>query len=555
MDPFVCRKCPSSVAETAAATGPVQPDGLVGGGCGRSRGHRSRVRRVASLATYGVVMSIVLHMSNVSVVSPQAAAGSPMFDIKGKIETAAAAYAPANVATMYLCFAGYQGGSYQASACRHRTQHDYVDNLGNPTDDFSYRHNQNPYLLGDTGFHDDGEPDNLWWPTGLNAVDLAICLTCCSNSGCVDDDYDEETGFCKDHGYNDKWRIECDIDRTQYRQASKTGFKNHQMRFLRSNTPDDSWITHCAIPRWGYTYKRCDPDAKEDEGGDASPRCPKTWDEDPEPITCDGTNEYSWCNDDENPRCSCTVPEGYYYDSGGLDSTKYFVGYELRLWVKDENNGEMEFWRSVQKCEVTTHEWSIKSVEDWEGPEVYFKQHIHIMTWPGYDHFAEENRLVTLVWIFVAIVLCVCTVSCIRDSHCVVCQERLIVSWILPGTICPCVPFFLQPYICQPKGRCLYCIFYNAEPPDPSLLNVLRSREEHLRGKPFRDFLFTGVRTGRNKVVGVEFKKPEGAWVPVKRPKLRKVYVAPKAKEIDSPFALQKPPPRQKPQVVVQQNW
>ena len=40
------------------------------------------------------------------------------------------------------------------------------------------------------------------------------------------------------------------------------------MRFLRSNTPDDSWITHCAIPRWGYTYKRCDPDAKEDEGGD-----------------------------------------------------------------------------------------------------------------------------------------------------------------------------------------------------------------------------------------------------------------------------------------------
>ena len=60
-------------------------------------------------------------------------------------------------------------------------------------------------------------------------------------------------------------------------------------------------------------------------------------------------------------------------------SLRYFVGYELRLWVRDETDGEGVYWRSVQQCEVTGHEWDVQSVDSWEGPEIYFKQHIHIM--------------------------------------------------------------------------------------------------------------------------------------------------------------------------------
>ena len=133
---------------------------------------------------------------------------------------------------MYLCFAGYMGGSYPAEACRHRTQDDEVDSKGRDTDDKMPIPDPipNPYLVGKTGFADDLEVGNqLTWSANLAEVHLGICLSCCSNSGCVDDDYDDETGFCKDEGYNDKWRIECGIDRTQYRTASNTGFKNHQV--------------------------------------------------------------------------------------------------------------------------------------------------------------------------------------------------------------------------------------------------------------------------------------------------------------------------------------
>lgn len=82
---------------------------------------------------------------------------------------------------------------------------------------------------------------------------------------------------------------------------------------------------------------------------------------------------------------------------------------------------------------------------------------------------ADEHYVVTLVWMFIAIVSCVCLVSCVQGSYCVVCQERLIVSWVIPARIC--------------HERCIWCIFYGAEPPDPSLLNVLRSRQEHLKGE------------------------------------------------------------------------
>lgn len=302
-----------------------------------------------------------------------------MYDIRGEIATEKAAYQAEAVQGIYLCFAGYLGGAYDSgSQCKHRYQHDYVDKDGNPTSENTGI--DNPMLIGKTGFHDDLEPDNAFWSAGLNDVRQAICLQCCSNSGCVDDDFDDETGFCENQGYNDKWRIECDVDRTDYRTASRTGFKNHQMRFLRNIDGDDTHLTHCMIPRWGYTYHRCDPD-KVDEEDPGSPRCQATLEEDPEGITCDGTNEYSGCTDDENPRCWCTIPMGYYYHSGSTDNTKYFVGYDLALWVKDETDGAGIYWRSVQKCEVTGNEWSIKSVDNWDrgSGEVYFRQHIHIM--------------------------------------------------------------------------------------------------------------------------------------------------------------------------------
>jgi len=507
-------------------------NGSLGGSLPRRRHKRSRIKSVASTAT-----SVMVLLSQLRGASPQGAGG--VYDIFGEIATEKAAYQAEAVQGTYLCFAGYLGGAFDSgSQCKHRSQHDYIDNDGNPTSENTGI--ANPRLIGKTGFHDDLEPDNPSWSAGLNDVRQAICLQCCSNSGCEDDDFDDETGICADQGYNDKWRIECDIDRTDYRAASRTGFKNHQMRFLRNNDDDDTFVTHCMIPRWGYTYHHCDP-ALMDTESEGSPRCPRTLDYDPEAITCDGTNEYSGCTDDENPRCWCTIPEGYYHHAGGTDNTKYFVGYDLALWVRDETNVEGEFWRSVQKCEVTGNEWSIKSIDNWDrgSGEVYFRQHIHIMTWHGYDHFAEEHVALTVLWISIAIVSCVCLVSCVRGSYCVVCQKRLIVSWVIPSRIC--------------HERCLWCIFYGAEPPDPSLLNVLRSRQEHLRGKPFRDFLLTGVTNGRNKIVGLEMKKKPGQWF--RRPNVRKVYVAPKVKEIDSPFALKKPPPRQKPGAPASQNW
>ena len=57
-----------------------------------------------------------------------------------------------------------------------------------------------------------------FWSAGLNSLASTglICLACCANNGCVDDDYDDETGYCAKHGgYNEKWRVECEVDKQQ----------------------------------------------------------------------------------------------------------------------------------------------------------------------------------------------------------------------------------------------------------------------------------------------------------------------------------------------------
>ena len=95
------------------------------------------------------------------------------------------------------------------------------------------------------------------------------------------------------------------------------------MRFLRNNDPEDVAITHCAIPRWGYTYKKCHPDAKAAES-EGSPRCAYTVDSDEDSITCDESSKHSSCyiTEEGNAKCECTIPPGYYYDGGSVDKTK-----------------------------------------------------------------------------------------------------------------------------------------------------------------------------------------------------------------------------------------
>ena len=110
------------------------------------------------------------------------------------------------------------------------------------------------------------------------------------------------------------------------------------MRFLRNNDEKDTWLTNCMIPRWGYTYARCDPELNSEVPG--SPVCPKTalLDPDPKQIECGGQDAFSkkhWecqtasgdphpadTSDLQEAKCQCTIPPGYFYKEGAVDKQR-----------------------------------------------------------------------------------------------------------------------------------------------------------------------------------------------------------------------------------------
>lgn len=73
-----------------------------------------------------------------------------------------------------------------------------------------------------------------------------------------------------------------------------------------------------------------------------------------------------------------------------------------------------------------------------------------------------------------------CYCSCVVNLNCIVCQKRLIV-------MAP-VSYVLGP------SRCFWCIFYGADPPDKSLLRVLRHRSKHLHGVSAHKEFFSDLR-------------------------------------------------------------
>ena len=130
----------------------------------------------------------------------------------------------------------------------------------------------------------------------------------CTLTLSYDDDYDDyakglgsaasfppvKEAECANYvGYNDKWRIHCNFDKTGFRTATRTGFKNEQMRFLRNIDSKDVELTHCPVPRHQYTYAKCN-NGDSGEGTinyQDGPWCSRVVDDTTHDIICDGENK------------------------------------------------------------------------------------------------------------------------------------------------------------------------------------------------------------------------------------------------------------------------
>ena len=77
-----------------------------------------------------------------------------------------------------------------------------------------------------------------------NLNNLAVvCLECCSNAVCNDDDFDDSTGNCKGVGYYDVWRLRCRVAAgwTTISSQITTFLRDKQIRERRSGEAQEGW--------------------------------------------------------------------------------------------------------------------------------------------------------------------------------------------------------------------------------------------------------------------------------------------------------------------------
>ena len=125
--------------------------------------------------------------------------------------------------------------------------------------------------------------------TALNELQTAgrFTLACCSNTVCVDDDYDgrgvpqrdppeadsewrkggangrsvPDSGNCKGTAFFDWWRVRCPLisGKTSLASIKEQLKTKSQIRLLQNIEQGSGQLTVCEFPRMGKTYAKCDP--------------------------------------------------------------------------------------------------------------------------------------------------------------------------------------------------------------------------------------------------------------------------------------------------------
>ena len=157
-------------------------------------------------------------------------------------------------------------------------------------------------------------------------------------------------------------------------------------------------------------------------------------------------------------RSACTYDGNTIIGCADTDNT-YLWGYTLTVNVIEYSDG-LTYWRGVSSCTAIAHE-KLVSME----PGDHWTETIYMNYAPA--PFAPAKPW-NLLWLgLAAIVVLYPIVRFCRQYQCIVCNRRL----------------YLVPW---PLKRCAFCLFLNADLPDPYLLEALEAKGRRVIDADFR---------------------------------------------------------------------
>jgi|MDSY01.1.fsa_nt_gb hypothetical protein len=427
-----------------------------------------------------------------------------------------------------------------------------------------------------------GETDMSEESEALNDLQRSgsFSLACCSNTLCVDDDYDgrgiperdppstdstwkrggangksvPETGNCVGTAFFDWWRVRCPLvsGRTSLTSIKEQLKTKSMIRLLKNEVPGSGQLTVCEFPRMGKTYAKCNPKELETYDGNY---CKKFSEKPEDTFTCGGDDEYSlkwevlypddcadvpegqpcWaCHDHPSKTvykkafCQCRVPQGWFETSKALDDSGT---------CKHTPIGSVPSCRSVVGYSLKlgiADEGGLAENDAWRSVRTcevtsyeWYNNALEPFQWTSNFEFQQDFVMVAageydvegdgdLLPFMIFIAFILFFVI-----QAIGCMRNKVCQCcakrLTIGAVFDMLPFWTA-------KRCFWCWLYNSPLPDPTLYAALQARDEHLRGKNFWQFATQGPLTGRYRTVGG-----------------KRIYEPPRMKAVDHKFSMQKP--------------